>query len=77
MNERDLKGAYNLLVNCGQACEGERLLLCYEQKNLDFYDNAIVEDVWACAQEIGLAGRPNEVWTLQVGSADNPVLCIE
>ena len=61
MHERDLKGAYNLLVNCGQACEGERLLLCYEQKNLDFYDNAIVEDVWACAQEIGLEVIPYEL----------------
>jgi hypothetical protein len=61
VHERDLKGAYNLLVNCGQACEGERLLLCYEQKNLDFYDNAIVEDVWACAQEIGLEVIPYEL----------------
>ena len=58
MPERNLEGAYNLLVNCGQACAGERLLLCYEQESLDFYDRAIVEDVCACAQEIGLEVMP-------------------
>jgi len=56
--EQNLEGAYNLLVNCGQACAGERLLLCYEQESLDFYDRAIVEDVCACAQEIGLEVMP-------------------
>ena len=58
MPEQNLEGAYNLLVNCGQACAGERLLLCYEQESLDFYDRAIVEDVCACAQEIGLEVMP-------------------
>lgn len=61
MPERNLEGAYNLLVNCGQACAGERLLLCYEQESLDFYDRAIVEDVCACAQEIGLEVMPYEL----------------
>ena len=61
MPEQNLEGAYNLLVNCGQACAGERLLLCYEQESLDFYDRAIVEDVCACAQEIGLEVMPYEL----------------
>ena len=61
MPERNLEGAYKLLVNCGQACAGERVLLCYEQESLDFYDRAIVEDVCACAQEIGLEVMPYEL----------------
>ena len=61
MRDQDLNGAYNLLVNCGQARAGERLLLCYEQGNLDFYDHAIVEDVRACAEEIGLEIIPYEL----------------
>ena len=54
MLDHTLAGAYNLLVNCGQARAGEYLLLCYEPDYLGYYDAAIVQDIKACALEIGL-----------------------
>ncbi|MDG2407132.1 MAG: hypothetical protein P8M25_20000 [Paracoccaceae bacterium] len=54
MLDHTLAGAYNLLVNCGQANAGEHLLLCYEPEYLGYYDAAIVHDIKSCAAEIGL-----------------------
>jgi hypothetical protein len=54
MLDHTFSGAYNLLVNCGQARAGEHLLLCCEPEYLGYYDAEIVQDIKDCAAEIGL-----------------------
>jgi hypothetical protein len=61
LNNRNLSGAQNLLVNCGAAIKGEKLLICYEPYKLGFYDKEIVNDVYACAIELGLHVTLEEV----------------
>ncbi len=66
-------GAENLLLNCGEARAGERLLIAYEPPEYGYYDADAVPCVAKAAQILGL-----DVKTIDVGfSPDNPHLTPE
>lgn len=68
-----LTGAKNMLLHCGAARAGERVLIAYEPTEFGYYDDDAVPCVAQAAQELDLS-----VSTLDVGfSPDNPHLTPE
>ncbi|GGC14189.1 hypothetical protein GCM10011363_33380 [Marivita lacus] len=49
-----LAGARNMLVNCGGARRGDRLLVAYEPSEYGYFDAHVLNAVIATAQELGL-----------------------
>lgn len=54
-------GAENLLVQCGGARPGDRVLICHEPSSEDFYDTDVVTGVAAAARDLGLSVELSEV----------------
>lgn len=62
ISARQKRGALNLLVGCGGARRGERLLIAHEPPGLRYYDPGLLPLMVAVARDLGL-----HVETLDVG----------